>query len=203
MPEKRITAAELIAEQERNPDFVAAREREDALLLARAEEWRKAEAALVHDLNQAGAQVVSVWDLVNTRKPYPELVPILLDHITRPYPDRVLEGIGRALAVPDSRIGWRVLVDTFLASPDTTTTGSKWALGLAVGMAATPLTLDELIELIREPRHGENRLALLPALLRIDDPRSRKLLDELKSDPIFARDIKYFRRVQRLKKKTC
>src|SRR3712207_4152728 len=98
---KRVpkTAAELMTELESDPDYVARRRRRDRELQQRTATLREAEAPLVGDLHRAGFDVASAWDLANTSTPYPEALPVLVEHLQRPYPDRVREGIARALAV--------------------------------------------------------------------------------------------------------
>ena len=44
---------------------------------------RQAEAPLVDELRVAGFQVETAWDLVNTSDPYPDALPILLEHVPR------------------------------------------------------------------------------------------------------------------------
>jgi hypothetical protein len=91
--------AEWVKQLEANPNLHTEWEEN---LRRRELEYRIAEAPLVEELNGLGVHVSSVWDLVNTAKPYPEAIPLLLDHLCRAYPDRILEGIARALAVPDA-----------------------------------------------------------------------------------------------------
>jgi hypothetical protein len=59
---------------------------------------------------EAGVQVNSVWDLVNTVEPYVRALPIPLDHVQRPYPDKVRESIARAMGVPEGNFAWKALV---------------------------------------------------------------------------------------------
>ena len=47
---------------------------------------------------------------VNTAESYEAALPILLEHLEKPHPGRVREGIARALAVPEAKFGW----DTFM-----------------------------------------------------------------------------------------
>jgi hypothetical protein len=160
----------------------------------KALEWARAEAPLAQDLRHAGAQVSSVWDLVNTRNKYPNLVPILFAHLSRPYPEKVREGIARALVVPEARQYWTELVDHYLAETDTTTNGVKWALHLAIAASADVTVLDTLIRLACDRRHGRNRALFVDALARIKDPRAKAALEELASDPDLASDVKRVRK---------
>src|SRR6185437_4141106 len=139
-------------------------------------------------LHAAGSQVSSVWDLVNTSNPYPELVPLLLDHLDRPYSDEVREGIARALAVREARIGWDKLVNLYLSEPAGGASHVKWALHLAIATAADVSVLDTLINLVVDRRHGRDRAFFVDALTRIKDPRATAALAELRNDPDLAHD---------------
>src|SRR5262245_58972797 len=94
------TAAELMAQLARDTAFQAAAAAREAELQERVSAYRDAEQPIVADLRGAGLHVESVWDLVNTAEPYPDALPVLMEHLERGgYPDRVMEGLGRALAV--------------------------------------------------------------------------------------------------------
>lgn len=83
MTKKAVTAAELMATLEADPEFVAKRGKDDEARQRRADEWQRAEAPLVDDLRAAGFMVESARDLVNTSASYSEAVPILLAHLAR------------------------------------------------------------------------------------------------------------------------
>lgn len=56
---------------------------------------REAEKPILRDLGDVGEQVSSVWDFVNTSRPYPRALPVLLRHFQQGgYPDRVMESLG-------------------------------------------------------------------------------------------------------------
>src|SRR4030088_3102473 len=110
---KKKTAEALLKELYNDPEWLARKQERDQRLREQAAAYRKAEAPLVAYSNRAGVAVQSVWDLVNTKEPYPAAVPVLLEHLRRPYPERVREGIARALAVPEARIGWDILLQAF------------------------------------------------------------------------------------------
>lgn len=156
----------------------------------KAAEDARAEVPLVQELQAAGAEVSSVWDLVNTKDSYPQLISILFAHLDRPYPQKVREGIARALAVPESRSHWDELVKRYLAETETTTNGMKWALHLAIAAAADISVLDTLIRLAVDRRHGRNRAMFVDALARLNDPRARTALNELAGDPDLADDVR-------------
>jgi len=181
--------AQLKAEGKWDEYVARKKERSDAIR-RKEEEYTQAEAPLIHDLRAAGGEVSSVWDLVNTRGSYPTLVPVLLAHLDHPYPERVREGIARALAVPEARAGWDQLVNSYLSETDATTHGVKWALHLAIAAAADISVLDTLIRLAVDRRHGRNRAMFVDSLARLNDPRARAALDELAGDPDLADDVR-------------
>lgn len=95
---------------------------------------------------------------VNTSTPYPAALPILLEHLERPYPDRVREGIARALAVHDAKFGWGTLVRLY--RQEAPGTDAKDGLAVALAAASDDEVVDEVISLARDSAHGESRLLL-------------------------------------------
>jgi hypothetical protein len=150
-------------------------------------EWRQAETPLVSELGEAGFVVRSVWDLVNTSRPYPQAVPILLKHLQRPYPPTVREGIARALAVPDAKLGRPLLLSLYREEQE-----PRAKDGLAVAIAATTdeSVVADVISLARDVQNGPSRLLLLRALERSTDPRTRIALKELESDPELTKEVR-------------
>ena len=99
------------------------------------------------------------------------------------------EGIARALAVPEARAGWTTLLEQFRADDDTTGLGSKFGIGCALAAAADETVMGDVIDLVRERRHGQNRLALVDVLARSSDPRARAALEELSADRDMAAEV--------------
>ena len=182
------TAAELMAELQADPGYVAEQQRRDEELARKAAEWRAAEAPLVDELRAAGFEVESAWDLVNTSTPYPKALPILLEHLERPYPDRVREGIARALAVRDARFGWPRLVRLYRAEEARTDAKSGFAVALAA--SADDEVIDEVISLAREPVHGESRILLLRGLKRSHAPHAHAALEAFTDDPVLGQEAR-------------
>ena len=198
MKKKRVTAAELLAKLNANPQFVAERAREKEERERLAAEWALAEAPLIEELRAVGVHVGSVWDLVNTRDSYPKAVPILLASLHRAYPAPVREGIARALAVPEAKLHWEMLKRLYRDEP-----GGRVKDGLAVAVAATADddVIGDVITLLRDTHLGPSRLLLLSALERSADPRARSTLMELGTDPELSREIQVIlRRLKRAKR---
>lgn len=129
---------------------------------------------------------------MNTRTPYPEAIPVLLDHLLRPYSDRVRSGIARALAVPDARYAWPLLVREYKAAP--LDSEVKDGLGAALWVTSSDAVIDELIALAKDRSHGGSRLFLLRGLKRSRKPAAKQALDELSNDPELAKEIASWKR---------
>ena len=178
----RITVEEAV-KQARNDPALRAMWAEKARVREEAERaFRRAEAPVVRDLNIRGIRVDTVCDLVNTDDPYPAAIPVLADHLQRTYPDDVKEAMARALAVPEGKPAWKLLRDLFERQQGTKAIGLKWALACALAGAADDDVIQDVIEIVREKRHGENRAALLFALKKSRKPEARAELREMKND---------------------
>lgn len=195
---KGMTAAELMAQLNSDPEFLARQRALDQARSERLAELSRAEAPLVDELRKEGIDVQSAYDLVS--RPDSRALPILLAHIQRPYPERVRESIARALAIPGAIEHWPTLLRLFETDPDPTSTGVKWALGCALAAAATDAAatddvIEDVIRLLRDRRHGLSRVALVDVLA---SAASGKVLDELSSDPELAKEVQ---NVQKLVKR--
>lgn len=184
----RVTAAELLAHLAADPEFVAKEAQREGERQRREAAYRRAETPLVSELYAAGVHVDSVWDLVNMSGSYSTAIPILLDHIGRPYPPAVREGIARALAVPETRTynGWELLTRLFREEK---VPRVKDGLAAAISGAADDDVLGDVIALAHETHLGPSRLLLLSALERSADPRARRALIELAEDPDLEKEI--------------
>lgn len=191
---KGMTLAEhdaLLKAEGRYGEMMAARRRHEEELERKEAEWREAEAPLVDELRKVGYTVSSAWDLVNTSTPYPNAIPILLEHLKRSYPDRVREGIARALAVPDAMFAWDELAHLYRNEPNDT--DAKDGLAVAISATADDRVIADLIALARDDKHGESRVLLLDALAKSRAPEARRAIDELRSDPQLATELERIR----------
>jgi hypothetical protein len=177
---KQVTAADLaaqLADDQQFQDEAAARESE---LRERTAAWRKAERPIVEDLHQVGVEVDSVWDLVNTSEPYPSALPVLVDHLeTGRYPDRVLEGVARALAVRPAVAYWDRLKIAYLAAegPD-----ARDGIAAALAACATEAQLADLVELLSGD-NGPSRIFLLRPIAHFGGEQGRAVLKTITRDP--------------------
>jgi hypothetical protein len=171
-----------MAELDADPAWVAARDARDREAEDREAAWRRQQAPLLADLSAVGVEVGDVWDLVNRSEPYPAALPVLADHLHRDYEEPVLEGIARALAVPDAAPFWGQVMELFRASrPDQVRIYQ--GLAAALGGMATRSLLPEVRQALRDRRLGPGRSFLLRSLGRLRAPDRWELIGELVDDP--------------------
>lgn len=157
------------------------------------DELRHSEEPLVEALREVGISVNSVWDLVNTREPYPTALPILIRHLTGDYHPKILAGIARALAVRDPfavEYAWPVVLDLYLKTKademikEPERRGFKESLGVALSVLCTEEKLPQVFELIGDPSHGDSRGHLIYGLKRFRKNKQVKdVLASLYDDP--------------------
>jgi len=188
----KMTAAELVAlKAERlrsDPAYRAQTAAVEAERQERARELRRAEQPIVADLRAAGVDVESVWDLVNSSDPYPDALPILLNHLLRGgYPDRVMEGLGRALAVKPAATVWYTLRELYMKAEGR---GGEEGLAVALAASATPDHIDALITLLDETSRGSTRIHFLRPIKRLGGERGLEVLRSLQRDPLFGKEAR-------------
>lgn len=181
-----VSAAELLAKLHRDAGWTvqqAEREQEEA---AARESSRAEEAELISDLKEVGVNVHSVWDLVNSTRPYPEAIETLTRHLRRSYRPSIREGIARALIVPyaGTRRTLEVLIDQYKNLNDGSENSLKWVIGNSLSIIArSPEFIEDVVSIITNPMHGRARdmmILRLPSLIGSD--RARPLLLKLSSD---------------------
>jgi hypothetical protein len=192
-----VSAEEHIRLLQANPEYMRMRAEQERDLAERKVQLKVAQAPLLADLAVLGIEVQSVWDLVNTSSPYHDAIPLLLEHLRRPYPNVIREGIARALAVPATRkIGWSVLVDEFRKT-EATNEQVKDGLAVALAGASDDSVIQELIGLAKDKRNGCSRILLLAGIRRSKRLEAKQAIDELAEDPDLAKEIKSWRRNRR------
>lgn len=181
-----VTADELLRQLEGDPAFEARVEADKAQREERVRLLSAAELPIVEDLNAVGASVSSVWDLVNTSVPYPDALPVLLAHLERGgYPDRVMESLGRALAVKPAVTWWDDLKRLYLSARGP---GEEDGTAVALAACATRAQLDDLIALLDVDERGESRIYFIRSIKRLGGQRGRAILESLRDDPTFGRE---------------
>lgn len=181
-----ITAAELAAQLAGDQEFMGAAAAREAERQADVARRQQSERPIIDDLRQVGVDVASVWDLVNTATPYPAALPVLVEHLERGgYPDRVMEGLGRALGVKPAVAYWDRLKALYLASRNP---GEEDGTAVALAACARKEHLDDLIKFLSIDERGDSRIYFLRPIKRLGGDRGRQLLESLRDDATFGRE---------------
>lgn len=86
------------------PEWVAEQEAREATMQAKEKRYLEEETPLREELHRLGYPVKWVWDFVNAKENYYlSAIPVLIDHLQRPYSDEIREGIARSLAMREAR----------------------------------------------------------------------------------------------------
>lgn len=156
---------------------------------------REDNTKVIEALRAVGIDVKSVYDLVNTKRAYPEAIPALIEMLPLVKSDRIREGIARALTIKEARpIAAGPLIKAFRSAPDMTESQrhAKWAIGNALSVVANEAVFKDIFELATEKHHGWTRSMLISVLPKIKKNQAQiraellRLLDD--EDPAVLRE---------------
>jgi len=170
-----VTATELQAQLNRDPEWVAQRDAAERQRQERSERLRKAAEPLWEGLAAVGHPVHDTYLL---KAPYPEALPVLLEHLEYAYPDRIREGVGRALGVRGAEFAWDRLVELFEATDESAEPQFKQGLGAALADLARKEHLPTLERLLSQPELGPCRIFFYRALTRLKAPNRWAIIEQ-------------------------
>jgi hypothetical protein len=142
------------------------------------------------ELADLDIRIKSVWDLVNTSASYQEAIPVLVNHLSRPYHHRNKEGIVRALAVKEAKgLANKAVMKEYLKLPKESPEEPwifhyRWAFGNTMRTIVTKDDLDELIAIVLDDTNGASRNMFVRALAKLKSPKVRETLEKLVNDKI-------------------
>ena len=182
------TTAEFLAELQQDEEFQRKQRERDAKLEKRRIEAAKEQKSIVSDLGAVGVYIDSVWDLVNTSEPYFSALPILIEHLDKPYSQRTKEGIIRAITVePAKGLAGNKLLKMFRSESDD---NLRWVIGNALSRVATEKEITDVLDLLGQAKYGYARSELVHAVARIQGNQGIDLLISLLDDEdVFAQTI--------------
>jgi hypothetical protein len=186
-----MSAAELMAELDRDPGFVAGQVDDLVREEANRRRYREAAAPVLAELADAGFAVDTVGQLRRSGIRYTAAVPILTRWMSRVDYRELQEDIVRSLAVPWAREAAPALLAEFRAgdpSQDPPDTSPRWVVGLALSAIADRSLADDLIELAADPRWGAARGMIVQELGKTGDPRTVDVLLNLLDDTTVSTD---------------
>jgi hypothetical protein len=162
------TATELLVERDRryreDAEYREAVDRAEAERVTVWEQRREAERPFIADLEAHGVQVGSAWDLCE----HPDLnevaYPILLKHLQRDYPGRVLNGMARGFLKQTARSHWVELLDLYLMDPRAEV---RDGLAATLSGCAVRSHYEDLLAVLANESLGESRIYFLRPVNRI------------------------------------
>lgn len=184
------------------PEGRAYKEALDADIASRIEGFKDEQRELLEELANVGIKLELVNDLpMWPSKDYAHALPILAKHIHRTYSQGTLESLARGMGMKQAATYWDELVALYRQQPEHRAHGpGDFGMGLAVAVSSSVPNdrLDDLIELIKTPGLPNRVLLLMPIRrLRSRQPRLAELVEELRHDPIFAKEINRWKGAKR------
>jgi hypothetical protein len=150
---------------------------------------RLASKPVLADLRTCGIEIDSVWDLYKVPGSRSRAIPVLLKHLRRDYPDRVLEGIGQGLDNRSAEPWWED-IRTLLVETEHPVVRDRAACALAT--CATQKHYGDLVSLISDASLGECRIYFLRPAHRIGNRirpgQGRAAIESAALDPVLARE---------------
>jgi hypothetical protein len=189
-----MTAEALMRELRADPAFQARSAQKAAELDRQEAEWNSASRPIVSDLAEVGVVVDDPWDLVARSTPYAEALPVLLAHLQRgAYPDRVAEGLARALAVAPAVRYWSELTELYRNARGR---DEREGLAVALAAAATEDHVSDLIDLVGDPSFNSSRVHFVEQVARLGGVRGRDVLGQLRNDREVGREVRHVLRMK-------
>lgn len=178
----KITAAELQAQLLQDEEYQKWLKKKEEVRTALETAYAEYEKPLVDELVQAGLNVTSSWDLVNTKSSYKAAIPILVKHLSMPYYVKNKEGIVRALAVREAkRVACRAIIDEYHKAPKDDL-NYRWAFGNTMAVIMTPEYIEDVIAIVQDKSNGESRQMFVAALGKLKSQRAGNALIDLLND---------------------
>ena len=120
-------------------------------------------------------------------------IPVLVEHLQREYPDRVLVYILQHLATLPARAARPQLVRLYEESR-TYSDNVRFHMAAAIARTSRPNDLQENIRLALDTTLGESRIGLLSHIGRSRKQAAVETIDRLAADPQLAREIAAIRK---------
>lgn len=179
---KKTRAAELHIQLQQDEEYQKWLKKKEEVRSALEAAYAQEEKPLVDDLVKAGLNVKSSWDLVNSSKSYRNAIPILIEHLSKPYHLKNKEGIARALAVKEAKgVACRPIIEEYKKTPKDEQ-NLRWVYGNTMEVIITEDYLDEIIDIIKDESNGDSRQMFIAALGNLGSSKAKNILYYLVKD---------------------
>jgi hypothetical protein len=165
---------ELLKKPYKNKDEVLELEN----LIASLEEMLRQEYwDLLKEIYEKGIIINDIWDLVHTKESYPEIIEILINHLSKKYHEKNLEGIVRALCVKEAKGKATKPLITLFINTETDLIYLRWAIINTLRRVITTDQFELIIPLIQNNEFKVFREDLMKILKK--SKKGRTILSEL------------------------
>ena len=144
-----------------------------------AEESQKVKKALV----DVGIEINDIYDLVNSSKPYPKAVPVLIDLLEKEISHNgIKEGIIRALAVKEAKGKANKVLLELVKNTSRDNSMLLWTIGNTMEVIIMEEDISDIVEIVSNPDHGLARQMFISALGKIESIYAEEVLISLLDD---------------------
>ncbi|CAD0002418.1 HEAT repeat domain-containing protein [Flavobacterium salmonis] len=135
------------------------------------------------ELAKVGINIEDIYDLVNTDKPYPTAIPVLLNLLKQGIEHSgIKEGVIRALAVKEGiGLASPVLIDEYYKTPKDKML-LRWAIGNAIYMTITSSDTENVLQIVENKENGMSRQMFVLALSKVKSEEVENVLIKLLDD---------------------
>jgi len=137
---------------------------------------------LIDELKSVGLTIFSIWDLVNTKEPYPEAIDILIKHVSKQYHDKNREGIFRALAVKEARGKANTPLLVEYNKIPIEKNNLRWVIGNTIYVIITPKDIQNILQIVEDKANGLSRSRFVSALGKMQSEKAEYALIKLLDD---------------------
>jgi hypothetical protein len=173
------TGADLIAELNSDPAWIAAREETERREAARRAALDLEEQPILEDLRTVGVHLDTLWSQTTRERITLAALPVLLAHLRRPYSNITLDGMASALSTRVALAIWGDLVELYRESDRL-----KNTQGLAATLSeiATRRQLSDVLTLLRD-KDLPYRQFFFRTLTRLRVPDRWEIITQCLDDP--------------------
>lgn len=161
---------------------------EETLSIAKKIELESAKeiGTLISELEGKGLSITSIWDLVNSKKTYPQAIDILIKYLPNDYSEKNKEGIVRALTVKAAKgKAASVLIEEYNRTPKGKD-NLRWVIGNAIATVMTLQDVERILSIVTDRSNGNSRMQLVVALGTVKSKQVQDALTGLLNDEAMA-----------------
>ena len=160
--QKTQTAAELLKELEKDPEYQKRLNKKEGELRAKKEKRDLARKPILKDFEKIGIVVNSEWDLAINSKSSALAIPVILSHLDGNYERFIKEGLYRSLRTPFAKgLAGKKLIEKFKSEDEEL----KWVVGFALEEAASEKEINDIVSLIQSNYFSDHAKSSLPSVI--------------------------------------